>query len=383
MTTLTRDLKPGTGLILVELPLFNTTVTTKSGINFTFDPSFESDRHQTVSGTVIAMADVIKVWEIVREGDKKITRRQKTIPNELQIGDKVWFDNQSVLVAKKWEKWGGYWERAEMGGIKERLLLIPYDQLICAKRGEELISVNNHVIASKIRITHDTEKVDKISGTAVSYIPLEGSELVAPGANFKELKVTKTPYQLEYERIKNDSRISNKNKDALLRWVEKTYINNPDLDTARVSGMVANSYEKNRAIILCAPPDSGIKSGDRFVYDDESDIPVEHSYQKELPEDAIYMKLDDVLCLDSEAGPVAYANKVVIEPAEEESTAGSFYIPEAHRKKVWKGIIVSAGPNVKEVEVGDEVMFNPIGATRMEDGEYMVRETEVFGKYAY
>ena len=67
---------------------------------------------------------------------------------------------------------------------------------------------------------------------------------------------------------------------------------------------------------------------------------------------------------------------------EMEKTPGGIYIPEAAKEKPQKGKVEAAGKDVKEIKVGDTVLFDKYSGSKikMDDSEYLIiKEEEVLG----
>jgi len=67
---------------------------------------------------------------------------------------------------------------------------------------------------------------------------------------------------------------------------------------------------------------------------------------------------------------------------EMEKTAGGIYIPEAAKEKPQRGKVEAIGKDVKEVKVGDTVLFDKYAGSKikMDNDEYLiVKEEEVLG----
>jgi chaperonin GroES len=61
-------------------------------------------------------------------------------------------------------------------------------------------------------------------------------------------------------------------------------------------------------------------------------------------------------------------DKVVAKMKKEENKiAGGLYLPDSAKEKPSTAIVESVGPNVKEVKVGDEIIFKSYSTTEFED----------------
>ena len=76
------------------------------------------------------------------------------------------------------------------------------------------------------------------------------------------------------------------------------------------------------------------------------------------------------------------ADRIVVKPIKSGSkTEGGIIIPEALRDREKKGEVVSAGPKVKEVKVGETVLFGTHAGTELEMNNTSYRimpESEVY-----
>ena len=369
---------PKNGLVLLQIPIFSNKVKTASGIEFEFDPSFDRDRHQSVMGTVMLLPDVTIINDIERVGDKQLRQVKKQVENELQVGDIVYFDRNALEVAKKWEVWGGYWEKISNSHPLQRFALIPYEFLILAIRDGKFVSINNHVICERIKVR---AKEVEVNGGKVNVVDGE-SPIVKLASDYSNYQVAKSPFQEEYERIKGDDRIKQKDKDRLLQWLEMKYAANPELDDrASYSRQTEDLYERQLAMVKVAPANSFLKEGDIIFHEQESDLKIENSYNTTLPP-FVYMKVDDVFCLVKDEQPYPIMNKVIIQLDPVETQKGSFIIPDRFQKVGGRGTIAEKGPTVDgEISVGDRVYFNILGAVILDENRYMVRDTEVICKF--
>lgn len=71
---------------------------------------------------------------------------------------------------------------------------------------------------------------------------------------------------------------------------------------------------------------------------------------------------------------------VKVKGAQERSKGGLF-LPESAKEEKSEGRIIACGPKVKEVKVGDEILFGKYGGDdiEIEDEKYkMIKEVEVF-----
>ncbi len=67
---------------------------------------------------------------------------------------------------------------------------------------------------------------------------------------------------------------------------------------------------------------------------------------------------------------------------EEEKTKGGLYVPDTAKEKPQKGKVEAVGSEVKEIKVGDAVLFDKYSGSKvkMEDKEYLIiKEEDVLG----
>ena len=70
---------------------------------------------------------------------------------------------------------------------------------------------------------------------------------------------------------------------------------------------------------------------------------------------------------------------------EEEKTAGGIYIPDAAKEKPQRGKVEAIGKDVKEVKVGDEVLFDKYSGSKLVlNGEdYLIlKEEDILGVFS-
>jgi len=67
---------------------------------------------------------------------------------------------------------------------------------------------------------------------------------------------------------------------------------------------------------------------------------------------------------------------------EMEKTAGGIYIPEAAKEKPQRGKVEAVGKDVKELKVGDVILFDKYSGSKIKEGsdEYLIiKEEDVLG----
>jgi len=77
-------------------------------------------------------------------------------------------------------------------------------------------------------------------------------------------------------------------------------------------------------------------------------------------------------------------DRVVVKYSEEEieKTAGGLYVPDVAKEKPQKGTIAAVGSEVKELKVGDVVLFEKYSGskTKLNDVEYLIiKEEDILG----
>ncbi len=76
--------------------------------------------------------------------------------------------------------------------------------------------------------------------------------------------------------------------------------------------------------------------------------------------------------------------RVVVKYSEEEleKTAGGIYVPDVAKEKPQKGTVEAVGSEVKELKVGDVVLFEKYGGAKIKlnDVEYLIiKEEDILG----
>lgn len=76
-------------------------------------------------------------------------------------------------------------------------------------------------------------------------------------------------------------------------------------------------------------------------------------------------------------------DRVFVSYAEEvERTAGGLYVPETAKEKPQKGKVEAVGSEVKELKVGDNILFDKYSGSKVkiDDKEYLIaKEEEILG----
>ncbi len=77
-------------------------------------------------------------------------------------------------------------------------------------------------------------------------------------------------------------------------------------------------------------------------------------------------------------------DRVVVKYSSEEleKTPGGIYVPDVAKEKPQKGTVVEVGSEVKEVKVGDTVLFDKYAGSKIkvDDVEYLIiKEEEILG----
>lgn len=76
--------------------------------------------------------------------------------------------------------------------------------------------------------------------------------------------------------------------------------------------------------------------------------------------------------------------RVVVKYSSEEleKTPGGIYVPDVAKEKPQKGEVIAVGSEVKEVKVGDTVLFDKYSGSKIkvDDVEYLIiKEEEILG----
>jgi len=77
-------------------------------------------------------------------------------------------------------------------------------------------------------------------------------------------------------------------------------------------------------------------------------------------------------------------DRVVVKFSSEEleKTPGGIYVPDVAKEKPQKGTVIEVGSEVKEVKVGDTVLFDKYAGSKIkiDDFEYLIiKEEEILG----
>jgi chaperonin GroES len=76
-------------------------------------------------------------------------------------------------------------------------------------------------------------------------------------------------------------------------------------------------------------------------------------------------------------------DRVFVKYSEEaEKTAGGIYIPESAKEKPQKGVIEAVGSEVKEIKVGDVILFDKYSGSKIniDNNEYLIiKEEDILG----
>ena len=74
-------------------------------------------------------------------------------------------------------------------------------------------------------------------------------------------------------------------------------------------------------------------------------------------------------------------DRIVVSYAEaQEKTAGGLYVPDAAKEKPQEGTVEAVGSEVKEIKVGDVVLFDKYGGSRItvgDDDKLIIKEEDI------
>jgi co-chaperonin GroES (HSP10) len=119
--------------VLVEVDAFiYESIETKSGLKLAIDPSWEVSPYSVRNGTVVLLPEKLIDWE------QDSTAMSWKTDMDVRIGDKVWF-------------YGMMSQDCEKLSFKGRkFMVLSYEDLYLAKRGEEVIMLNGNVLLEPI-----------------------------------------------------------------------------------------------------------------------------------------------------------------------------------------------------------------------------------------
>lgn len=355
-------LNPGYGYVLVEIPPAVNSIKTLSGIELYIETSFEPERYANVWATVVAVPTRLKTKSML-EDRNKMHVISKDSDVRLVAGDKVYFHYLTIKNSKKNHNRGTYFE--EDG---KRYALLPYASLFFAVRqyvtdldrsgicNGELMSISDIIpIISKnenralfFEKKHDIEAVKE-------YVMLNDWLLIEPVRKGQHIE-----YIPKYGNIIVDDELS---KGGIIVTTD-------------------TPYRSSEGIVRSAPAGCGLNTGERIVFEKESDVPVEYDLTRTLDKPYYRMKVEDIIAKrvgDNLIQLVRDYTLIIKEEAEEQTRTG-FYIPEVAQKKPLRGEVVMIGPDCNSVSQGDMVVFDGGHYTDFPYGERMgvlVREEKI------
>lgn len=119
--------------VLVEVEDFvYENIKTESGFQLTIDPSYEVPQYAVRHGKVALLPDRLITWE---EDSKAMTWKTDI---EVRIGDVVWFYGMMGQASEKVSFQG------------RKFMIVSYEDLYVAKRGDEVICLNGNVLLEPI-----------------------------------------------------------------------------------------------------------------------------------------------------------------------------------------------------------------------------------------
>ncbi|OGW27027.1 MAG: co-chaperone GroES [Nitrospirae bacterium GWC2_42_7] len=76
-------------------------------------------------------------------------------------------------------------------------------------------------------------------------------------------------------------------------------------------------------------------------------------------------------------------DRVFVKYTEEaDKTAGGLYIPDSAKEKPQKGVVASVGSEVKEIKVGNTILFDKYSGSKvnLDNNEYLIiKEEDILG----
>ena len=146
--------------VMVKLDPDNNTVTTKSGIKLYVDTSYEPEKHQVVTGTVVEPPKDLKFSK--KDGSKMPW--DTTV--ELKEGDKVAMYYLAVQNCLRKE------HRRYIEQDGEKFIFIAYNNIYAAIREGKIIPVNGYLLIEPVDDPEIERQKKKAEAAGLAYVPL-------------------------------------------------------------------------------------------------------------------------------------------------------------------------------------------------------------------
>jgi len=146
------NIHPGTNRVLVKIPRGNTTIEL-CGMKLDIDISFDPGRHVDVYGEVAAVPDGLH-YKKIRNSLFRGSMTHKVQNMELEVGDKIYFLYFAAIMAlgymADFTKMPYHEDNAYFICKDEVYILIPYESIFVAVRGEQIIPLNGYALVEPI-----------------------------------------------------------------------------------------------------------------------------------------------------------------------------------------------------------------------------------------
>jgi co-chaperonin GroES (HSP10) len=302
-------MKPGEAMVLVEIPPAIDSINTAAGKMYV-DTSYAVGQYANVYATVCGVPEKINS----RSARANKGKQGHFSPDEdmrLKVGDTVYFSYLTITNAKKNFDRGKYWE-----GDGKRFALLPYASLFFAVRKRCISAMSDSQI----------ERLAKDGSLLSEYIMLNQWILIEP-VGIKQHSET-------FERY-------------------GTVMIDDERSTGNIAVITDNPFKSSEGIVAHCPPGLGINVGDNVIFQKESDIPVEYELCRTLDKPYWRMEYKDIVAKRAGRGVDLIDNYCLV-VRDEPDTKTSFDI---FAEDQFTGEIVQVGPKVKDLTVGQRVLF--------------------------
>lgn len=327
----------GPGLLLIEIPPEINTIKTASGLQLYIDVSFEKERYNHVSATVIGVCEQLSCESMRQDRDKARTiSEDKDI--RIKVGDKVFFSYLAIQNSKKSFDAGHYFE--EDG---KRFAFMPYSSIFFVERDS---------IEPNIRHGDAVMWKEREHRCVHTWVPM--------GDTTRIIEFICVNNWLLIEPVNRQTRTED------IKGYGKAIIDE-EQSTSKIAMLSNNPFKSSEGIVAACPPNCGLEVGETVIFQRESDIPVEYELVRTLNKPYWRMRLKDVVAKRVGRGVEIMRDFTLIiqDPAIKQ---GDF---DFENEKPLTGTIVKIGRDVKGVKVGDHVFFNPGAFTEFPHGNHM------------
>ena len=157
--------------VVLEIDIRDGIYKMQNGAEIIIDTSFEKIDHQTVVGTVIKVPENLRYTRKYTNLRKSMDWQTKT---QIMYGDKVWVGYYALLLASG--KTDGYENYVyEVGD--DIYIMVPYQELIVAKRGDEIIPLNGYCLLEAVETNTVDQERFNIDDPNIDFRALMGNKV--------------------------------------------------------------------------------------------------------------------------------------------------------------------------------------------------------------